>query len=240
MLKIAICDDNPVQLSIIQEELKKNISKELPYSVNTFDGKISFSHMLQSGTCPYNIIFMDIDLGDSSTSGIDLIHKVNFLNPSCQVIYISQYLEFASDVYDTDHVYFINKERLPELLGKSLNTAIRNLSQTDNISYLYLNTRKKQYRIAQNEILYMERNLRETTVVTCTEEFKTSEKIDQLLERLPSHFIPCHRSFAINLKLVSSIQQYSVSFPDGKTVPVGRTHYSNIKKAFALLNTYNG
>lgn len=238
MLKIAICDDNTVQLDIIQKELKKNINNEIPYSVDTFDNDKSFNNMLLSGTCPYDIIFMDINLGNSSASGIDLIHKVNFLNPSCQVIYISQYLEFASDVYDTQHTYFMNKERLSELLGKALHAALHNLSCSDGTSCLYLKTRKKQCKIPLNEIIYMERNLRETIVITRTEKFCTSEKIDQLLERLPSYFIPCHRSFAINLKLVSSIQQYSVSFPNGKTVPIGRTHYSDIKKAFALLNTY--
>lgn len=240
MLKIAICDDNTIQLDIIQEELKKNIKNEIPYSVDTFDNDKAFNNMLLSGTCPYDIIFMDIDLGNSSTSGIDLVHKINFLNPSCQVIYISQYLEYASDVYDTRHTYFMNKERLPELLGKALQTAFHNLSCSDSISCLYLKTRKKQCKIPLNEILYMERNLRETTVITRTEEYRTSEKIDQLLKRLPSYFVPCHRSFAINLKLVSSIQQYSVSFPNGKTVPVGRTHHSDIKKAFAILNTYIG
>lgn len=240
MLKIAICDDNTVQLQIIQEELKKNIGEDLSYSVDTFDGETAFDNMLQSGSCPYNIVFMDIVLGDKSTSGIELIHKVNFLNPACQVIYISQYLEFAADVYDTQHVYFLNKDRISELLGKALTAALKNISQTSNDNYLYFNIRKKQYKIPQNDILYMERNLRETTIVTRTEEFKISEKIDLLLQRLPSYFVSCHRSYAVNLRLVSSIHQYAVAFPNGKSIPVGRTHYADVKKSFALMNSYIG
>ena len=194
--------------------------------------------MLQSGSCPYDIIFMDIVLGNSSVSGIDLVHKVNFLNPGCQIIYISQYLEFAPDVYDTQHVYFVNKERLSEFLGKALNTSLKNIAQTDDTGYLYFDIQKKQYKIPQNDILYMERNLRETTIVTRAEEYKLSERIDLLLKRLPSYFVLCHRSYAVNLKLVSSIRQYEISFPDGKTIPVGRTHYANVKKSFALMNSY--
>ena len=53
MLKIAICDDNTVQLDIIQKELKKNINNEIPYSVDTFDNDNSFNNMLLSGTCPF-------------------------------------------------------------------------------------------------------------------------------------------------------------------------------------------
>lgn len=240
MIRIAICDDNAVQLDIIQDELKKNINETISYSVDTFDGRISFEDMLGTGSCPYDIIFMDIVLENESSTGIDLVHKVNFLNPSCQIIYISQYLEFASDVYDTRHVYFLDKKRLPELLGRALEAALKNIARDSANNYLYFNVRKKQYKIPQNDILYMERNLRETTIVTRTDEFKISEKIDLLLKRLPSYFVICHRSYAVNLRLVSSIHQYSVSFPDGKSIPVGRTHYSDVKKSFALMNSYTG
>ena len=120
MLKIAICDDNTVQLNIIREELEKNMKKEIAYDVDTFCSASDFTEVLQSGDCLYDIIFMDIDLGDSSVSGIDLVHKVNFLNQSCQIIYISQHLEYAPDVYDTQHIYFLNKERLTELFNKDM------------------------------------------------------------------------------------------------------------------------
>lgn len=238
MLKIAICDDNAVQINIIREELAKNMKKEISYTTDTFNSAVSFIEMLQSGTCPYDIIFMDIDLGDSSISGIDLVRKINFLNPSCQIIYISQHLEYAPDVYDTQHIYFLNKERISELFGKALDSALKNIVHNDNIGYLYFDARKKKYKIPQNDILYMERNLRETTIVTRTEEYKVSERIDHLLDRLPPYFVICHRSYAVNLKLVSSIHQYSLTFPDGKTIPVGRTHYAEVKKSFALMNSY--
>ena len=124
MIKIAICDDNAIQLNIIREELQKTIKKEISFSIDTFNTGTSFSNMLQSGQRPYDIIFMDIVLGDTAISGIDLVHKVNYLNPTCQVIYTSQYLEFVSDIYDTQHVYFVNKERLSEFLGKALDSAL--------------------------------------------------------------------------------------------------------------------
>lgn len=238
MIRIAICDDNAVHLRIAQEELEKTLKEGPDYSLDIFDTEISFSNMLQSGICPYDIIFMDIELGNSSVSGIDLAHKVNLLNPDCQIIYISQHLEYSSDVYDTHHVYFLSKDRLPELIGKSLKAALKALDQMSDSRYFYFKNRKMQYQIPQNEILYMERNLRETTIVTINKEFQLSEKIDQILLRLPANFVSCHRSYAINLKMVSSIHQGSASFPDGRTVPISRTHYSDVKKAFALLSSY--
>ena len=72
MLKIAICDDNPVQLDIIQEEFKKAITENISYSIDIFDSEAAFADMLQSGNCPYDIIFMDIVLGEADVSGINL------------------------------------------------------------------------------------------------------------------------------------------------------------------------
>ena len=119
MLKIAICDDNEIQLTNHPGRIrKKNIKEKTSYTIDKFNSDAAFSRILQSGNCPYDIIFMDIVLGDSSASGIDLVHKVNLLNPSSDHLY-QQYLEFASDVYDTQHVYFVNKERLSEFLGKA-------------------------------------------------------------------------------------------------------------------------
>lgn len=39
MLKIAICDDNAIQLDIIQEELKKNIKEDISYTIDTFNSE---------------------------------------------------------------------------------------------------------------------------------------------------------------------------------------------------------
>ena len=236
MIRIAVCEDDYVYTEMIRSILQSCIT--VPYEVKFFSSGTEFLNTLTDHGCPYTLVITDIDLGAQSVNGITVAKRINKINGDTQIIFVSQYLEFASDVYDTQHVYFLNKERLPELLGRALEASLKNITQASSDNYLYFNIRKKQHKIPQNDILYMERNLRETTIVTRTDEFKISEKIDMLLKRLPPYFVVCHRSYAVNLRLVSSIHQYSVSFPDGKIIPVGRTHYSDVKKTFALMNSY--
>lgn len=83
----------------------------------------------------------------------------------------------------------------------------------------------------------MERNIRETTIHTYTTEFQTSEKIDSILKRLPDHFVSCHRSYAVNLKMAVAIHRNSAVFSNGKVIPIGRTHYGDVKRAFTAINT---
>ena len=232
MLEIAICDDDPVHSKIIQEELKKNL--EIKYNVTEFFSGKTFLNSIEQTGCSYDLIFMDIELGDDLISGISVAKKVTELDPNVQIIFISQYLEYAPDVYEAKHIYFILKSRLSQLLGKALQTALKNLSENNEL-YLYFKTRQKKQKLPENEIWYMERNLRETSIFTSSETYFTSESIDSLLKKLSPIFIQCHRSYAVNLNNVSAIERKFITFPDGRSIPVGYTHYDNVKKALAQI-----
>ena len=110
MLKIAICEDSEIFVEII----KKNIETilKVPYELHPFLSGKEFMTSLPEMGCPYDIVFLDISLGNDTVSGIELGQMINGENPRTQLIFISQYLEYASDVYSTKHTYFIYKNGL--------------------------------------------------------------------------------------------------------------------------------
>lgn len=237
MLNITICDGNSVQSEMIQAEIDRSLDSQISYNLQVFhDGKL-FEHEITSRNCPYDIVILDIELGNSSKSGIELAREINCLNPETQIIFVSQSLEYAPDVYACRHTYFISRDRISELMESALNISLENLYTRSAEEYLYIKVRKSQYRIPLNKILYMERNIREITIHTYTTEFQTSEKIDSILKRLPDHFVSCHRSYAVNLKMAVAIHRNSAVFSNGKVIPIGRTHYGDVKRAFAAINT---
>ena len=105
MLKIAICEDSEIFVEII----KKNIETilKVPYELRPFLSGKEFITSLPEIGCPYDIVFLDISLGEDTVSGIELGQMINGENPRTQLIFISLYLEYASDVYSTKHTYFI-------------------------------------------------------------------------------------------------------------------------------------
>jgi two-component SAPR family response regulator len=58
-------------------------------------------------------------------NGIDFASKINQIAPSCIIIFISNYLNYATEVYDVAHVYFILKSELNERLPRALEKAFR-------------------------------------------------------------------------------------------------------------------
>lgn len=232
MLKIAICEDSEIFVEII----KKNIETilKVPYELRPFLSGKEFITSLPEIGCPYDIVFLDISLGEDTVSGIELGQMINGENPRTQLIFISQYLEYASDVYSTKHTYFIYKNRLNEYLPTALDAALKNL-QTDEEQYLIIKIKRSHLRIPVNDILYLERNLRETTVHTRTETYTVRDKLNVLQQQLPEFFVCCHRSFLVNLHAVSKLQHTEITLNTGQQIPVSRAHYEDVKKSFSLL-----
>lgn len=232
MLKIAICEDSEIFVEII----KKNIETilKVPYELHPFLSGKEFITSLPEIGCPYDIVFLDISLGEETVSGIELGQIINGENPRTQLIFISQYLEYASDVYSTKHTYFIYKNRLNEYLPAALDAALKNL-QTNEEQFLTLKIRHSHIRIAVNDILFLERNLRETFIYTKSETYTVRDKLNILQQQLPDFFVCCHRSFLVNLHAVSRLQHTEITLTTGQQIPVSRAHYENVKKSFSLL-----
>ena len=107
--------------------------------------------------------------------------------------------------------------------------------QTDEEQYLIIKIKRSHLRIPVNDILYLERNLRETTVHTRTEAYTVRDKLNVLQQQLPEFFVCCHRSFLLNLHAVSKLQHTEITLNTGQQIPVSRAHYEDVKKAFSLL-----
>lgn len=230
MLKIAICEDNTIHAEMILSVLEKELSQ--PCHTYVFSSGTELLATVSSG---FDIICMDIQLEQGCTSGIQLAQQISLSCPDTQIIFISQFLEYASPVYETKHVYFVYKEQLSTYLPKALLAAVRNLENCHE-HYLEFDFNKMHYRIPQREILYLERNLRTTYVHTKDGNvYSTAPKLQELQKQLQPFFCQCHRSFLVNLNTVKTLNRSCAVLSDNTYIPIGRNYYSEIKKNFLLL-----
>lgn len=234
MLRIAICEDNPIHTDRLTDMLKQILDKqnEQYEEIDTFSGSDEFSQAMSSKDMLYNLIFMDIELGNSS--GIDLGRKINTCYPGIPIIFISQYLEYVSSVYETEHIYFINKETMETYLPKAINKALKILQNPEE-QYLTFCWRNEKFTIPQKDILYMERQQRTTTIHTTTQTFTTSEKLTALEGKLTNWLMICHRSYIINLKHVTELKRYYVVIENNTIVSVSRSRYEEVKRRLCTL-----
>lgn len=95
---------------------------------------------------------------------------------------------------------------------------------------LQLNLKGKKVFVNQAQIQYMERSKRTTNICTQKEMISTSEKLDDLLERMSSDmFIRCHVSFVVNVQFVKCLFRTAVELENGEKIPISRKYYKSVR-----------
>lgn len=232
MLKIAICEDNSIHCKQIHDLTCSCL--QAAYDVDIYTSADDFLARITDQKCPYQIVLMDIELDSGDMSGIHLAEKINLSNSETQIIFISQYLQYASAVYETNHVYFVSKQQMEEYLPRALSAACRKLSELHR-QYFCFNYLSRDYRIPRSDILYMERKLRNTEIHTKSQIYYCRDKIQDLIEQLQPDFCICHKSFAVNINAIHTLSHAGIEISDGTRLPVSRNCYQSTKDAFAQL-----
>ena len=227
MLKIGLCEDNEIQHNQILSFLE---TISLPkHSINSFYKGNDLYNSIQEAMKdkePYDIVIMDIDLPDGN--GIKFSKQINVFSPHTIIIYMTSYEDYVSDVYDTEHIYFILKKNYQKYLPHALSLANDALNKQRRAS-LKIFWNKEEYNILQKDIFYLERQLRTTMIMTPTQTYSTSEKLEDLLKRLGETFAMSHRSFIVNLKMVQEITKDSALLVNGTSIPISRSYYKALK-----------
>ena len=109
MLRIAICDDERIHRRHTAELIDSALAARSA-DISCFDSSEALLQAVVSGYAP-DIAVLDIQMGEMD--GISLAKRLNALTPSCRIIFVTSYLAFATEVYSTEHVYFILKSQMP-------------------------------------------------------------------------------------------------------------------------------
>lgn len=222
---IAICDDDITYLNYLYKLIKplmpdanlKAISPEELYK------------QICNQTFPYDIVITDIDMGE--LNGIQLAMKINQLNPSCIIIFISNYLNYATEVYDVNHIYFVLKAeatiRLPKALEKAQAVISDRKSKLLKISY-----QKTDYLIPILDIIYLEAMGRYVYIHTMEQEYRYIRSLKDILPELSDEFVRCHNSYIINLNYVQSINRTKCELIKGISIPISITYSRKLYAAY--------
>ncbi len=227
-MNIGICDDNEIYLDMLYKMVLKMVSdssdiilhKLTPYDLNLD---------VQNLTSSYDILITDIDMGDYN--GIELVEKLNKINPSCIIIFISNYINYATRVYDVNHVYFVLKTEADVRLPIALNKALT-IYQEQKRSYLTICYQNVNYFIPHTDISYIESLGRYLYVHTEKQIYKTIKTLTAVQSELSSAFVRCHKSFIINLDFVYSITRINCILKTKENISISNTYSKSFLSSY--------
>ena len=227
-ITVGICDDD----SKWSEKAKKlilNYGKKTSTVIEVFcfAGKEDLESYQGE---PLEVLFMDISLKEES--GIELASDACKKWKKCQIVYLSNYIYYATEVYKTPHIYFVLKEQFEDRIGDVFLKVFHALEQT-RTALVFSVIGNKEISFAPEDILYFERNKRITYVYTVWGTYEMWDKLDEIMEVLPKiDFVRCHNSYIVSLPAVKEMMKGYFILKDGSKIMISRSHSRSVKAAF--------
>lgn len=227
-MKIGICDDNIDYLHTLKHMVKTELEHHPNITIEAIT-PVHLSAQIKNSTFSYDLLLTDIDMGQFN--GIDLALAINNAAPQCIIIFISNYLNFATDVYEIEHIYFILKEesnkRLPKALSKAIAIYDERIQQHLLIRYHNIETH-----LLLSDISHIEAFGRYLYIHDRCDTYKYIMSLKKVSQELNSNFIRCHHSYILNLNFIRSLSRTNCTLSSGEILPISQTYSKQVYKAY--------
>lgn len=219
MLSIAICDDELIHCQRTAEVIRQQLT-DYALDIQLFTSPKLFLETVENNNYTPQISILDIQM--EYIDGITLAQMLNRLLPRCAIIFLTSFLSMATEVYETEHVYFIVKDQIEKRIRQAVERA---LQQIQGEPMLVFRTGTTHHSVPCRDVLFLERVLRRTRIKTIQTEEWVRECPDILLSgRLEQMFVRCHQSYWVNLSSITDMDRTEFVLFDHTHIPISRTY----------------
>lgn len=239
MLYITLCDDEPVQLSLLENYVKEwGQGRRHEMDIRLCSSAEQFLFHWEEKQ-EIDILLLDISM--PGMDGISLAHKLRKRGDHVQIVFVTGLADYALEGYDVDAVSYLLKPVKKEQLFNCLDRARDRRGKGDAV--LLLETPGGMAREKFKNICYLESAAHDTEVhsIHGGEPFRCKQGIRQLEEHVLQSgqpFFKIHRSYLVNLAFVNRITRRDVVMDTGEKLPVARNRWEALNQAY--LEYYRG
>ena len=219
MIKIAICDDEP----LLQEQLARELSAIHAPLGQTFTADY-FSNGLKLLASPlnYDLVFLDIRM--PGPNGITLAQTLRSRKFQGALIFVTAFMEHMPDAFEVEATDYLVKPIQPKRLEGALMRAIKRLKEQSGKS-LFIQTMNWCKTVKFGQIYYAEVINRKIYLHTRDGVIEYYGKMKELEPQLSPHFIQCHRSYLINPDYLTEYADGMITLENHAQIPVSRKYH---------------
>ncbi len=213
-LKVLIIDDDEGMRLVLKKVIEKTEGLELIGEAESGETGLGLVEALSP-----HIVFMDIEM--PGMGGIECAKRITDIAPKTFIIFATaheNYMPEAFEVYASDYLikpFKIDRilttlQRIKEIFFNKESTVVSPPQITrDSLSKLIIKSKEGISFIDCKDIIFIERENRNTVIQTLTESVTTSDGLSEIEERLDKAlFFRSHKSYIINLSMIYKIYPY--------------------------------
>ena len=227
MIKFAICDDEPIMVHEISNQLSQYMDgrKITPYSVTSFSNGCA----LLESDCNFNIVFLDIQM--DNLDGIETAKILRQRRNRSLLIFVTVLKEYVFNAFEVEAYDYLLKPLDSDHFERTMDRAVSTLAQrTDKSIVIQRGSSCDVVPLAQ--IVYCEVQGRK--VYVHQSDGKIIDYYDNLENfelEMDSRFFRCHRSYLVNLDYVRGCDTGLVTLSQGDKIPISRLRGRDLKQA---------
>ncbi len=233
MYKIAICDDINEHLKTAEKMVREFMEyNSLKYEIQLFDKAEFLLSEIEKDRYQPDIAVLDIEM--DGEDGISLAKKINISVPQCRIIFLTSYINYAPDVYETDHVWFVVKKQADSHFRPAIEKAVRSLEKGETTVPVILVKDGSAYVAVHIERILFVSKVGRKSYIKCTDgEYYDTRRPGLLIsDQLRDQFIRCHQGYWISKRMIRELNHDEFILIDDTRIPVGRTFREQARKEF--------
>lgn len=234
MLQIAICDDKPQELEIINAHITKYL---VAHSIEADVRLFSHPDKLLSIIKEENFHIYILDIVMPMVSGLELGKEIRSLDREAQIIYATTEPQFALQAYASSPINYLIKPINEQQLFETISLALSKIDLTDEKTFT-VKTSDSLIVLKLSNILCCEYHSHAVIftiidgqqIVSRTIREKFSDYISPILNDI--NFLQCHSSYVVNMKRVERFAKDSFGLSSGKIIPIAAKQYPAVRDQY--------
>ena len=227
-MRIAICDDERT-LTETAAALAERWSRDrgVPCAVRTFSSgrQLLFE---TAGSYPFDLLLLDIDLGEEGLSGLDVARRVRETDRNTAIAFLTSHPEHVFAGYEVSALRYLMKPVAEADLFPLLDL-VREAGERER-RFLVLEVDGEQRRVEEEDILCLEARGHTVVVETASGPVEVRTTLSALSKQLGPGFAAAHRSFLVNLRHVEEYARGQVTLTDGEKLVISKYKYDAFVK----------
>lgn len=228
MIRIAICDDEPIALRSIQDYVQRAFSDQ-DVAIECFESGVALRTKVMENAC-YDVIFLDINMPD--INGIFLAKHLKPLIGECLLIFVSSQEDAVFESFSALPFRFLRKSRIEAEMPQIARDILLALQEKSSES-IVLKHRQSFVRLNPYRVLYLESNGKVQTIHLSDRTIEVNYRLKELEEMFhPFGFLKPHNSYLVNHRFISSIRQTEILMDSGERLPVSKHRLKDVKQLY--------
>lgn len=232
MLNFAICDDN-------EHILNKMCSLfESAFSKGDFEGKIVFRTTDCNEIVNYissnrvDVVVLDIQFNNVDKTGLDIAEQIRKINKKCYIIFTTSHIEYIMQAYKFKTFDYLIKSAIT--IDVLIDTLQRLYDDISGTTVQYVKIDSKGTIIDVNDIQFIEKDGMRLVYHTTFSKHEVYTSFSKIQDKLPKHFVRCHKSYIANIKNISSIAiaDNLITFKNNEVCYIGPKYKDTFMEVF--------